>query len=37
MKENIDRNDWIACIATGIILVACVVGNYFYHGGHIVW
>lgn len=37
MKENIDRNDWIACIATGIILVACVVGNYIYQGGHIVW
>jgi len=37
MKENIDRNDWIACIATGIILVACAVGNYIYHGGHIVW
>ncbi len=37
MKENIDRDDWIACILTGIGLLAAAVGNYFYHGGHIVW
>lgn len=37
MKENIDRDDWIACILTGIGLLAMVIGNYIYNGGHIVW
>lgn len=37
MKENIDRDDWIACILTGIGLIAAAVGNHFYHGGHLVW
>lgn len=37
MKENIDRDDWIACILTGLGLIAAAVGNYFYHGGHLVW
>lgn len=37
MKENIDRDDWIACILTGIGLIAAAVVNYFYHGGHLVW
>ena len=35
--ENIERDDWIACILTGIGLIAAAVGNYFYHGGHLVW
>jgi NADH/NAD ratio-sensing transcriptional regulator Rex len=37
MKENIDRDDWIACILVGIGLLATAIGNYIYHGGHIVW
>lgn len=37
MKENIDREDWIACILTGIGLAVMVIGNYLLHGGHVVW
>ena len=37
MKENIDRDDWIACIITGIALIVTIIGNYIYHGGHVVW
>jgi hypothetical protein len=37
MKENIDRDDWIVCILTGIVLLAILIGNYIYNGGHIVW
>ena len=37
MKENIDRDDWIACILAGIVLIATFIGNYIYNGGHLVW
>ena len=37
MKENIDRNDWIACILTGIALIVMAIVNYIYNGGHMVW
>lgn len=37
MKENIDRNDWIACILTGIVLALMIIGNYIFNGGRLVW
>lgn len=37
MKENIDRDDWVACILVGIALIVTFIGNYIYNGGKIVW
>lgn len=37
MKQKWYDNDWFISFMAGIALVATVIGNYYYHGGHIVW
>lgn len=29
--------EWLISFATAITLMAAVVANYHYHGGHLVW
>lgn len=35
MKQT--TTDWLYAFAVGVALAACVVCNYYYHGGNIVW
>ena len=35
MKTN--HTDWLVAIAFGIATIIGIVGNYYYHGGHITW
>jgi hypothetical protein len=31
------KEDWIICVAAVIIGIVTVIGNFYIHGGHIVW
>lgn len=37
MKEKWYNNDWFISFMAVAAIAAAVVGNYYYHGGHIVW
>lgn len=37
MKEKWYMNDWFITIVATLALLATVVGNYYLHGGRIVW
>lgn len=37
MTEKWYNNDWFVSIFAVATMFAAVVGNYYYHGGHIVW
>ena len=30
-------NDWVFYTIEAIVFILTIIGNYFYHGGHIVW
>lgn len=32
-----NRSDWVMCMIALLIMIATIVGNYIYHGGHLVW
>lgn len=31
------ENDWLVSVAFVALCALALVGNYYYHGGHIVW
>ena len=35
--SKMSNNDWMMYIVAGIATVVTIVGNYIYHGGHLVW
>ena len=37
MKEHWYENDWLLSILAVLGLFLAAVGNYYIHGGHIVW
>lgn len=37
MSKQWYDNDWFICFMVGLTALAAIVGNYYYHGGHIVW
>lgn len=36
-EEKWYDNDWLYAIAAGLVYIVTIVGNYYYHGGHLVW
>lgn len=37
MKEKWYNNDWFLGFLAGAAIAVTVIGNYYYHGGQIVW
>jgi hypothetical protein len=37
MKEKWYNNDWFVSFVFTLAMAAGIVGNFYYHGGHIVW
>jgi hypothetical protein len=37
MKEKWYENDWIISLVAVLSLAFAAVGNYYYHGGYLVW
>ena len=37
MKDSWYNNDWFVIFLTVLAIIATIIGNYYYHGGHIVW
>ena len=37
MEQKSHNNDWLISFMAAVAIVATVIGNYYFHGGHIVW
>jgi hypothetical protein len=37
MSEKWYNNDWFLCMIAAVAAAITIIGNYYYHGGHLVW
>lgn len=37
MKKYWHDNEWFIFVLLAVAFIVAVVGNYLYHGGHLVW